>query len=107
MEDIQNFQLLWFFLIAFLFLGYALLDGFDLGVGMLLPFVGKSKKEKDILINSIGPVWDGNEVWLVTGAGALFAAFPHAYATALSGFYPAMLLVLFALIFRAVSMEFR
>lgn len=107
MENIQNFQLLWFFLIAFLFLGYALLDGFDLGVGMLLPFVGKSKKEKDILINSIGPVWDGNEVWLVTGAGALFAAFPHAYATALSGFYPAMLLVLFALIFRAVSMEFR
>ncbi len=107
MENIQNFQLLWFFLIAFLFLGYALLDGFDLGVGMLIPFVGKSKEEKDILINSIGPVWDGNEVWLVTGAGALFAAFPHAYATALSGFYPVMLLVLFALIFRAVSMEFR
>ncbi|MBN1473905.1 MAG: cytochrome d ubiquinol oxidase subunit II [Syntrophaceae bacterium] len=107
MENIQNFQLLWFFLIAFLFLGYALLDGFDLGIGILLPFVGKSKEEKDILINSIGPVWDGNEVWLVTGAGALFAAFPHAYATALSGFYPAILLVLFALIFRAVSMEFR
>ena len=63
MENIQNFQLLWFFLIAFLFLGYALLDGFDLGIGILLPFVGKSKEEKDILINSIGPVWDGNEVW--------------------------------------------
>jgi len=106
-ENIQNFQLLWFFLIAFLFLGYALLDGFDLGIGILLPFVGKSKEEKDVLINSIGPVWDGNEVWLVTGIGALFAAFPHAYATALSGFYPAMLLILFALIFRAVSMEFR
>ena len=107
MENIQNFQLLWFFLIAFLFLCYALLDGFDLGIGLLLPFVGKSKEEKDILINSIGPVWDGNEVWLVTGTGALFAAFPHAYATALSGFYPAILLVLFALIFRAVSIEFR
>ncbi|HPD56307.1 MAG TPA: cytochrome d ubiquinol oxidase subunit II [Smithellaceae bacterium] len=107
MENIQNFQILWFILIAFLFLGYALLDGFDLGVGALLPFIGKDKEEKDILISSIGPVWDGNEVWLVAGAGALFAAFPQAYATALSGFYPAMLLVLCALIFRAVSMEFR
>jgi cytochrome d ubiquinol oxidase subunit II len=86
---------------------YSLLDGFDLGIGALLPFLGKTKEEKDILINSIGPVWDGNEVWLITGGGALFAAFPHAYATAFSGFYLAMMLVLFALIFRAVSMEFR
>ncbi len=107
MENIQNFQILWFILIAVLFLGYVLLDGFDLGIGVLLPFVGKNKEEKDILISSIGPVWDGNEVWLVAGAGALFAAFPQAYATAFSGFYPAMLLVLCALIFRAVSMEFR
>ena len=107
MENIQNFQTLWFILIIILFLGYSLLDGFDLGIGTLLPFIGKKKEEKDILINSIGPVWDGNEVWLVTGAGALFAAFPQAYATAFSGFYPAMILVLFALIFRAVSIEFR
>jgi cytochrome d oxidase, subunit II (cydB) len=107
MENIQNFQILWFVLILILFAGYSLLDGFDLGIGALLPFIGKTKEEKDILINSIGPVWDGNEVWLITGGGALFAAFPHAYATAFSGFYLAMMLVLFALIFRAVSMEFR
>ncbi|MFA5321504.1 MAG: cytochrome d ubiquinol oxidase subunit II [Smithella sp.] len=107
MENIQNFQELWFVLILILFIGYSLLDGFDLGIGALLPFIGKTKEEKDTLINSIGPVWDGNEVWLITGGGALFAAFPHAYATAFSGFYPAMMLVLFALIFRAVSIEFR
>ena len=107
MENIQNFQILWFVLILILFAGYTLLDGFDLGIGVLLPFIGKTKEEKDILINSIGPVYDGNEVWLITGGGALFAAFPHAYATAFSGFYLAMMIVLFALIFRAVSMEFR
>jgi len=107
MENIQNFQILWFVLIFILLLGYALLDGFDLGVAVLLPFLGVGKEEKDTLIASIGPVWDGNEVWLITGGGALFAAFPHAYATAFSGFYLAMMLVLLALIFRAVSMEFR
>jgi len=107
MDNIQNFQILWFVLIFVLLMGYALLDGFDLGIGALLPFLAKNKEEKDTLINAIGPVWDGNEVWLVTGGGALFAAFPHAYATAFSGFYLAMMLVLFALIFRAVSMEFR
>jgi cytochrome d ubiquinol oxidase subunit II len=107
MDTIQNFQILWFVLILILFAGYSLLDGFDLGIGALLPFLGKTKEDKDILINSIGPVWDGNEVWLITGGGALFAAFPHAYATAFSGFYLAMMLVLFSLIFRAVSMEFR
>ena len=107
MENIQNFQILWFALIFILLLGYALLDGFDLGVGALLPLLGRTEKEKDTLIASIGPVWDGNEVWLITGGGALFAAFPHAYATAFSGFYLAMMLVLLALIFRAVSMEFR
>lgn len=107
MENIQNFQVLWFVLIFVLLLGYALLDGFDLGLATLLPFLGASKEEKDTLIASISPVWDGNEVWLITGGGALFAAFPHAYATAFSGFYLAMMLVLFALIFRAVSMEFR
>lgn len=107
MDDIQNLQILWFLLIFALFLGYALLDGFDLGLAVLLPILGKNKDEKDKLIASIGPVWDGNEVWLITGGGALFAAFPHAYATVFSGFYPAMMLVLLALIFRAVSMEFR
>ena len=107
MDNIQNFQELWFVLILVLLMGYSLLDGFDLGIGALLPFLGKTKEERDILINSIGPVWDGNEVWLITGGGALFAAFPHAYATAFSGFYLAMMLVLFALIFRAVSIEFR
>jgi len=107
MENIQHFQILWCGLIYILFLGYALLDGFDLGVATLLPFLGGNKEDKDTLIASIGPVWDGNEVWLVTGGGALFAAFPHAYATAFSGFYLAMMLVLLALIFRAVSMEFR
>jgi cytochrome d ubiquinol oxidase subunit II len=107
MENIQSFQILWFILIVVLFLGYSLLDGFDLGIGALLLFIGRNKEEKDVLISSIGPVWDGNEVWLITGGGALFAAFPQAYATAFSGFYAAMMLVLFALIFRAVSMEFR
>ncbi|MGP8154709.1 MAG: cytochrome d ubiquinol oxidase subunit II [Smithella sp.] len=107
MENIRNFQELWFVLILILFIGYSLLDGFDLGIGAMLPFIGKTKEEKDILINSISHVWDGNEVWLITGGGALFAAFPNAYATAFSGFYLAIMLVLFALIFRAVSMEFR
>lgn len=107
MENILTYQELWFVLILVLFMGYSLLDGFDLGIGTLLPFIGKTKEEKDILINSIGPVWDGNEVWLITGGGALFAAFPQAYATAFSGFYTAMMLVLFALIFRAASIEFR
>ena len=107
MENIQNFQELWFVLILILFVGYSLLDGFDLGIGTLLHLIGKTKEEKDLLINSIGPVWDGNEVWLITGGGALFAAFPRAYATAFSGFYLAMMLVLCALIFRAVSIEFR
>ena len=107
MDNIQNFQILWFVLLFALLMGYALLDGFDLGIGALLPLVAKNKTEKDTLIASIGPVWDGNEVWLITGGGALFAAFPQAYATAFSGFYLAMMLVLCALIFRAVSMEFR
>ena len=87
--------------------GYAVLDGFDLGVGTLYPFIGKNEDEKAVLRTSIGPVWDGNEVWLLTGGGALFAAFPPVYATVFSGFYLAMMLVLFCLIFRAVSLENR
>ena len=97
---------IWFGLIGALFAGYAILDGFDFGVGSLHLFT-RTDEERRIMINSIGPVWDGNEVWLVTGGGALFAAFPMVYATAFSGFYMAMILLLFALIFRAVAIEFR
>ena len=97
---------IWFILIGFLFIGYAILDGFDLGVGILHLFA-KSESEKKTGIKAIGPFWDGNEVWLITGGGALFAAFPIVYATVFSGFYLAMMLVLVALILRAVSLEFR
>ena len=96
----------WFILIGVLFTGYAMLDGFDLGVGALHLFT-KKDEERRIMINAIGPVWDGNEVWLVTGGGALFAAFPNVYATVFSGFYMAFVLLLVALIFRAVAIEFR
>lgn len=98
--------ILWFFLIFLLIAGYFILDGFDLGVGTLFPFVCKTEEEKSIARRAIGPVWDGNEVWLLTAGGALFAAFPDAYATTFSGFYLAIMLVLFALIVRAVSFEF-
>jgi cytochrome d ubiquinol oxidase subunit II len=97
----------WYLLIGVLLVGYAVLDGFDLGVGVLSPFVARGDGERRLLYNAIGPVWDGNEVWLLTGAGALFAAFPHVYATVFSGFYLALMLVLFGLIVRAVSFEFR
>jgi len=106
MEITFDLNTIWFLLIGALLSGYAILDGFDLGVGMLHLFV-KGDKERRIMINSIGPVWDGNEVWLVTGGGALFAAFPHVYATVFSGFYNAFILLLFMLIFRAVAIEFR
>ncbi len=96
----------WFILVGVLLAGYAILDGFDLGVGALHLFT-KSDHDRRIMLNSIGPVWDGNEVWLVTGGGALFAAFPDAYATSFSGFYLAFILLLVALIFRAVAIEFR
>jgi len=97
---------LWFVLVGILLAGYAILDGFDLGVGALHLFT-KTDEERRIGLNAIGPVWDGNEVWLVTGGGALFAAFPEVYATAFSGFYLAFMLLLVALIFRAVAIEFR
>jgi len=96
----------WFILIGVLFTGYAMLDGFDLGVGAIHLFI-KKDEERRIMLNAIGPVWDGNEVWLVTGGGALFAAFPNVYATVFSGFYLAFVLLLVALIFRAVAIEFR
>jgi len=97
---------LWFILLGFLLAGYAILDGFDLGVG-ILHLSARDDRERRIMMNSIGPIWDGNEVWLVTFGGAMFAAFPNVYATVFSGFYVAFMLLLFALIFRAVSIEFR
>ena len=102
----MDLNTIWFLLVGVLFIGYAILDGFDLGVGALSLFA-KSPEEKRIHLNAIGPVWDGNEVWLLTGGGALFAAFPPVYATVFSGFYMALMLLLFALMARAVSMEFR
>jgi cytochrome d ubiquinol oxidase subunit II len=99
-------NLIWFILLGILLTGYGVLDGFDLGVGILHLF-SRGDDERRMLLNSIGPLWDGNEVWLVTFAGALFAAFPNAYALAFSGFYLLIMLVLVALIFRAVSIEFR
>ncbi|MEV4618432.1 cytochrome d ubiquinol oxidase subunit II [Asanoa sp. NPDC049573] len=97
----------WFGAIAFLFVGYFVLEGFDFGVGVLMRTFGRDDAERRLLLGTIGPVWDGNEVWLITGAGAMFAAFPHWYATVFSGFYLPMLLILLALIVRGVAIEFR
>jgi cytochrome d ubiquinol oxidase subunit II len=102
----MDLNVFWFALLGVLLAGYAVLDGFDLGVG-ILHLLARGDHERRVFLNSIGPLWDGNEVWLVTFGGALFAAFPHAYATVFSGFYLAFMLLLFALIFRAVSIEFR
>jgi len=102
----MDLNIIWFILIGVLFAGYGVLDGFDLGVGAL-HLLHKGDHQRRISINSIGPVWDGNEVWLVTGGGALFAAFPEVYATLFSGFYVAFHLFLAALIFRAVALDFR
>lgn len=102
----MDYNTLWYLLVGVLFSGYAILDGFDLGVGTLILGI-KDDHERRLCYNAIGPVWDGNEVWLVTGGGALFAAFPAVYATVFSGFYLAFMLLLFALIFRAVAIEFR
>ena len=101
-----TYQIIWFILVGVLLGGYALLDGFDLGVGFWHLFT-KGDRARRIALTSIGPVWDGNEVWLLTGGGALFAAFPPVYATVFSGFYLAMMLVVISLIFRAVALEFR
>ena len=100
------YTIIWFVLVGALFTGYSMLDGFDLGVGVLHLLVSKDE-ERRIFLNAIGPVWDGNEVWLVVGGGALFAAFPGAYATVFSSFYMPFILLLFFLIFRAVAIEFR
>jgi cytochrome d ubiquinol oxidase subunit II len=102
----MDLELIWFALLGILLAGYAMLDGFDLGVGML-HLLARDDRERRLLLNSIGPLWDGNEVWLVTFAGALFAAFPDAYSTAFSSYYLPLMALLFALILRAVSIEFR
>jgi cytochrome d ubiquinol oxidase subunit II len=98
---------IWFLLIAVLWTGYFVLEGFDFGVGMLLPIVGRTENDRRVAINTIGPVWDGNEVWLLVAGGATFAAFPEWYASLFSGFYLALLLILVALILRGVAFEFR
>ncbi len=103
----MDLNTLWFILIAVLFIGYFFLEGFDFGVGILMPFVGKDDVDRRVVINTIGPYWDANEVWLITAGGAMFAAFPHWYATLFSGFYLALFLMLIALILRAVGFEFR
>ena len=103
----MELNVLWFVLVGVLFTGFFFLEGFDFGVGMLLPFLGRNDVERRMIINTIGPVWDGNEVWMITAGGALFAAFPHVYATLFSGFYMALFLMLMALIVRGVAFEFR
>ncbi len=97
----------WFFLWGLLWALYFMTDGFDLGIGALLPFLGKTETEKRVMVNSIGPLWDGNEVWLLTAGGVTFAAFPQVYAVMFSSLYSALMLILFALILRGVSFEFR
>ncbi len=103
----MDLQSVWFILVAVLWIGYLVLDGFDFGVGMLLPFVGKDDLGRRVVINTIGPVWDGNEVWLLVAGGATFAAFPLWYATLFSGYYLALFLLLVALILRGVAFEYR
>jgi cytochrome bd ubiquinol oxidase subunit II len=102
-----DLAVLWFVLIAVLWIGYFFLEGFDFGVGILLPVIGKSDADRRVMVNTIGPVWDGNEVWLLTAGGAMFAAFPEWYATLFSGFYLPLLLILVALIVRGVAFEYR
>jgi cytochrome d ubiquinol oxidase subunit II len=103
----MDLNTLWFILIGVLFTGFFILEGFDYGVGILHPFLPKDDDERRVMMNTIGPWWDGNEVWLLTAGGAMFAAFPNWYATLFSGFYLALLLMLAALIVRGVSLEFR
>ncbi|SMF43780.1 cytochrome bd-I ubiquinol oxidase subunit 2 apoprotein [Tistlia consotensis] len=105
--DYETLRLIWWLFLGVLLIGFAIMDGFDLGVGMLLPVVARSDLERRVMLNAIGPVWDGNQVWLILGGGAVFAAFPTIYATAFSGFYLAMFLTLLALILRPVGFDFR
>jgi cytochrome bd ubiquinol oxidase subunit II len=105
--DYATLKLIWWVLIGVLLIGFALTDGFDMGAAILLPFIGKSDSERRIVVNTVGATWEGNQVWLVTAGGAMFAAWPLVYAASFSGFYFAMLLVLFALFFRPVGFDYR
>ncbi|MCD4513275.1 cytochrome d ubiquinol oxidase subunit II [Brucella pseudogrignonensis] len=105
--DYETLRIIWWVLLGVLLIGFAAMDGFDLGVGTLLPFIGKTDIERRVIINTIGPVWEGNQVWLILGGGAIFAAWPPLYAVSFSGFYLAMFAILFALILRPVGFKFR
>lgn len=105
--DYETLKLIWWLFVGVLLVGFAITDGFDLGVGALLPFLGKNDDERRVIINSIGATWDGNQVWFITAGGAIFAAWPVVYATAFSGFYVALMLTLFALFFRPVGFDYR
>jgi cytochrome d ubiquinol oxidase subunit II len=107
MFDYSTLKIIWWLLVGALLIGFAIMDGHDMGVGTLLPFVGRSDLERRVVINTVGPHWDGNQVWFITAGGALFAAWPIVYATAFSGFYWAMMLVLWALFFRPVGFDYR
>ncbi|MEN3371919.1 cytochrome d ubiquinol oxidase subunit II [Dechloromonas sp. ZS-1] len=107
MLDYPSLKIIWWLLVGVLLVGFAIMDGHDMGVGTLLPFVGKNDVERRVVINTVGPHWDGNQVWFITGGGAIFAAWPLVYATAFSGFYWAMLAVLWALFFRPVGFDYR
>lgn len=107
MFDYETLKIIWWVLIGVLFIGFALTDGFDMGVGIMLKIVGKNDTQRRVMINTVAPHWDGNQVWFVLAGGALFAAWPAVYATAFSGFYFAMMLVLFALFFRPVGFDYR
>jgi cytochrome d ubiquinol oxidase subunit II len=107
MFEYATLKVIWWLLVGVLLVGFAIMDGHDMGVGTLLPFVGKTDEERRVVINTVGPHWDGNQVWFITGGGAIFAAWPLVYATAFSGFYWAMLAVLWALFFRPVGFDYR
>jgi cytochrome d ubiquinol oxidase subunit II len=107
MFDFETLKVIWWLLLGVLLIGFAVMDGFDLGVGMLLPLMARTETERRVVINTVGPVWEGNQVWLILGGGAIFAAWPALYAASFSGFYLAMLLVLAALILRPVGFKFR
>jgi cytochrome bd ubiquinol oxidase subunit II len=107
MFEYSTLKLIWWLLVGVLLIGFAIMDGHDMGVGTLLPFIGRSDVERRVIINTVGPHWDGNQVWFITGGGAIFAAWPMVYATAFSGFYWAMLAVLWALFFRPVGFDYR
>ena len=105
--DYETLKVIWWLFVGVLLVGFAITDGFDLGIGALLPFLGKTDDERRVIINSVGATWEGNQVWFVTAGGAIFAAWPIVYATAFSGCYVALMLTLFALFFRPVGYDYR